>query len=185
MSARQHDIVDAAISVLGRHGSRRLTHRAVDAEAGLPTGSTSNYFRNRDALIAALVDRFAAREQAAWQAIAARASPATADELATALARFAVEATGPNRVVTVARYAIFVEAALRPDLQRQLAATADRIRDWGAQWLHAVGSTDPRRDAQIVLNQLDGLLLHQLAFPDPGFDPAGPLAATINGLIDK
>ena len=40
-------IADAAIALLGSAGARGLTHRAVDAQAGLPAGSTSFYCRSR------------------------------------------------------------------------------------------------------------------------------------------
>ncbi|MFC7482775.1 TetR/AcrR family transcriptional regulator [Luedemannella flava] len=58
MVNRRDDLLDAAITVLGEGGMRALTHRAVDAAAGLPAGSTSNYFRTRDALLGAVIDRF-------------------------------------------------------------------------------------------------------------------------------
>jgi len=41
------------------------------------------------------------------------------------------------------------------DLQSLLARTGEDIRIWGAQWLAAIGSADPRRDTQLVLEQLD------------------------------
>lgn len=47
---RRAALVDAAIEVLAREGARGLTFRAVDAEAGVPTGTASNYFANRDDL---------------------------------------------------------------------------------------------------------------------------------------
>ena len=58
---RRRDLADAGLSVLAREGARGLTHRAVDHEAGVPTGTASNYFRSRDALIAALVERIGQR----------------------------------------------------------------------------------------------------------------------------
>ncbi len=51
MGTRRDDLLDAAICVLGESGIRGLTHRAVDAAAGLPAGSASNLFRTRDALL--------------------------------------------------------------------------------------------------------------------------------------
>jgi AcrR family transcriptional regulator len=56
---RLTDLTDAAISVLAEQGMRGLTHRAVDARAALPLGTTSAYFRTRKALIGALVRRLA------------------------------------------------------------------------------------------------------------------------------
>jgi len=64
--SRQEELLDAAIAVLGGQGVRQLTHRAVDVAAGLPSGSTSNYFKTRDALLVGIVDRFVARERAGW-----------------------------------------------------------------------------------------------------------------------
>jgi DNA-binding transcriptional regulator YbjK len=181
--SRPEQILDAAIDILGTRGSRHLTHRAVDAAAALPTGSTSNYFRSRDALIGAIVDRLSARERAGWEAVADAVDPRTPAELTAALAAFVHAATGPHRAVTLARFAAFGEAALRPDLQPRLAATAAQIRTWGARWLRVIGSADPDRDAQLLLDQLDGLMLHQLAFADPAFDPGVPLGTLIRALV--
>ncbi|WP_197357180.1 TetR/AcrR family transcriptional regulator, partial [Streptomyces clavuligerus] len=49
--ARRAALVDAAIEVLARDGARGLTFRAVDIEAGVPQGTASNYFGNRDDLL--------------------------------------------------------------------------------------------------------------------------------------
>jgi DNA-binding transcriptional regulator YbjK len=72
--------------VLGRSGIPSLTHRAVDAAAGLPAGSTSNHFSTRDALLNAVVERFAARERANWEDLATTMYPVTSQELARAMA---------------------------------------------------------------------------------------------------
>src|SRR5215831_16726248 len=57
--SRRADIADAAIRTLARDGMRGLTHRAVDRAAGLPEGSASYYFRTRQALLQATVERLA------------------------------------------------------------------------------------------------------------------------------
>ncbi|WP_232075967.1 hypothetical protein [Phytohabitans suffuscus] len=54
-----------------------MTHRAVDAEAGVPQGTTSNHFRTRDALFEGVVERFAQRERAAFEDLAGAADPRT------------------------------------------------------------------------------------------------------------
>ena len=58
--ARRDAIADAAIHLVATQGLRGLTHRAVDAVAGLPPGSTSYYLRTRKALLTACVDRMLA-----------------------------------------------------------------------------------------------------------------------------
>jgi Tetracyclin repressor-like, C-terminal domain len=50
-------VADAAIAVLADHGGRGLTHRAVDQAAGLPSGTTSNYARTREALLTLALTR--------------------------------------------------------------------------------------------------------------------------------
>lgn len=185
MVSRREQILDAAISVLGQQGVRACTHRAVDVAAGLPAGSTSNYFRTRDALLDGVVERLATREMALWEQIAGSTSPSAPAELAAALAVFVRDGTGPHRALTLARLAVFVEAGVKPTMRRALAASAGRIREWGAQWLAAVGSADPGRDARILLDQLDGLILHELAVPDPGFDPVDRLTALVTALTRR
>jgi DNA-binding transcriptional regulator YbjK len=53
---RQQQLLSAAVHVVARGGLRGLTHRAVDAEAGLPEGSTSAYMRTRVALLTRLTE---------------------------------------------------------------------------------------------------------------------------------
>lgn len=48
---RRRALLDAAIDVLAEEGARGLTFRAVDVRAGVPTGTASNYFANRAALL--------------------------------------------------------------------------------------------------------------------------------------
>src|SRR5262245_35946901 len=127
MGTRREEILDAAITLLGEHGMHRLTHRNVDAAAAVPAGSTSNYFRTREALIGAVVERFGARERAAWDDLAAAAYPTTPAELARTLAGFAKAAVGPNRTVTLARFAILVEAAIHPELQELVRGPGHRV----------------------------------------------------------
>jgi DNA-binding transcriptional regulator YbjK len=183
MTSRRDDLLDAAILVLGERGIHALTHRAVDAAAGLPAGSASNYFRTRDALLDAVVERFAARERANWEDIAAQMCPATPQELARALTVFAQDSTGPQRTLTLARYAILVEASNHPSLRAQLTATGARVNAWFRNWLRIAGSADPERDAPIVMNHWTGLVLHQLANPDPAFDPSAQVAALVTAVV--
>jgi AcrR family transcriptional regulator len=183
MTSRRDDLLDAAISVLGESGIHGLTHRAVDTAAGLPAGSTSNHFRTRDALLNAVVERFAARERANWEDIAAAVCPTTPAELAQAAVAFAHDATGPHRNLTLARYAILVEAGIHPSLRAQLTATGGRVRAWFTNWLRIAGSADPERDAPVVMNHFTGLVLHQLANPDPAFDPSAEITALITSIV--
>ena len=72
MADRRTEILDAALRVLAEHGMRGLTHRAVDAAAGIAPGSTSYYFRSRSALVEGCVDRLLEIDQAAPEVVAVR-----------------------------------------------------------------------------------------------------------------
>jgi len=183
MATRREELLDSAITVLGERGIHALTHRAVDATAGLAAGSTSNHFRTRDALLNAVVERFATRERAAWEDLARRMYPTTPQELAQVLVVAAKEATGTLRTLTLARYAILVEAAIHPSLRARLSTTGAGVNAWFRQWLRVAGSTDPERDGPIIMNHYTGLVLHDLAIPDPAFDPTEQITALVTTVI--
>lgn len=180
--SRQELLLDAAIDVLGNQGVRALTHRAVDATAGMPAGSAANYFKTRDALVGAVVDRFVERDRGAWEMIAGFVRPSTATELAGALTAYVRRAVGPERAMTVARYSLFLEAALRPELQARLAGSAGEIRRWGAGSLRAIGSEDPDAECAAILDYLEGVILHQLAFPSPAGELEKAVERTVRTL---
>jgi AcrR family transcriptional regulator len=182
---RREQLLDTAIEVVGTRGIHGLTHRTLDAAADLPTGSASNHFRTRAALLDAVVERFAERERANWEELALRSTPRTPRELARTLADFAREATGPHRALTLARYAILVEAGIQPSLRPQLAATGARVNTWATTWFRIAGSPDPDRHAPVIMNHWTGIVLHQLAMPDPAFDPFPQIEALVTTLIPR
>jgi AcrR family transcriptional regulator len=183
MTTRREQLLDAAITVLGERGIHALSHRAVDAQAGLPAGSASNHFRTRDALLEAVMDRFITRERALWEELAMRMYPTTPHELAEVLVAAAKTATGPQRTLTLARYAILVEAGIRPAIRAQLLAGGARVNAWFMTWLRVAGSTDPERDAPIIMNHYTGVVLHDLAIPDPAFDPTDQITTLVTTVI--
>jgi DNA-binding transcriptional regulator YbjK len=182
---RRDQLLDAAIEVIGEQGIRALTHRAVDRAAGVPTGSTSNYFRTSDALLDAVVERFVVRERANFESIAMAVGPGDPDQLARAVTEFARDATGPHRTLTLARYAILVEAAIRPGLRPQLSESGARVNAWFISWMRRAGSQNPERDTPIVMNAYTGFVLHQLARPRPDFDPGDDFRTLIRSLIGE
>jgi AcrR family transcriptional regulator len=176
-------LLDAAIRVLGERGVRALTHRAVDAEASVSAGSTANYFSTREALFEAIVERVSAMERDHFDEVAARVCPMTPAELGRAIAGFARDATGVHRALTLSRYSILVEAGNNAKIRHQLAETGSRVNAWFANWLRLIGSRDPGYDVHVLGNYLTGLMLHQLAIPDPGFDPTDKITSLLESLV--
>jgi DNA-binding transcriptional regulator YbjK len=163
-------IADAALEVLGTGGIHALSHARVDATAGLPAGSTSNYCRTRASLMAAAVARLRELDAADFQSQLDLGYPTSPDELAGLLAAFVEGSTGPMRQRTVARYVIFVQGVVEPDLLAMLNADRQRVVDWLASALRNL--TMPDAVAPTLLAACEGLILHRLT----GFviDPPGP-----------
>jgi DNA-binding transcriptional regulator YbjK len=175
-------LLDAAIQILGERGVRAVTHRAVDAEAGVGAGSTANYFSTREALFAAIVERFAERERQNFEELATTVVPTTPAELGRALGTFVRHGTTRNRTLTLCRCALLVESANNPGLREHMAITGARVGAWFTAWLRLIGSTDPENHVHVVGNYITGMTLHQLAMPDPHFDPTDKIVSLLESL---
>lgn len=184
MTRRREQVLDAGIEVLGSEGARRLTYQAVDTAAGVPSGTTSNYFRNRAALIDGIVDHLQTLERRDWEDFAARAAPSDAGELADAVTQFLRYATGPERARTAARFALYLESMARPELRPTLTRGREAVVGWGADWLRRFGSPAPRRHCEILFDYMDGVAFHQIAFPAEDFDPGPGIHELLSGLLD-
>ncbi len=162
-------LTDAAIDVLAELGMRGLTHRAVDARAGLPLGTTSAYLRTRKALIEAVVRRLADLDRAD---LAATRLPADAGDPALALDDVDAAAAGiaavldrwlsTGRTRALARYACLLEATHHPEL-RTILAHGDASRLQATAMLAAAGVPEPHRAGGHLVACIDGLLFDRLA----------------------
>lgn len=158
----------AAVEEVGDHGIRALTHARVDARAGLPKGSTSNWFRTRAALLAGVVEHLAQEERA----IAPTREVATPDDLVELLCTMIEVASGPQAARTRVRLALSLEAAHHPDLLVPLQAQRVGFVDWAADLLAQVGAGHPQQAARTLLACGNGLLFHRLTVePDAEIRP--------------
>ncbi|TDO62663.1 TetR family transcriptional regulator [Kribbella sp. VKM Ac-2571] len=152
---RQDAIADAAIHLVATRGLRGLTHRAVDAEAGLPPGSTSYYLRTRNALLTACVSRMLTRDVAGMP-------PPGADpvELMVAMT-VGLAQSRPDDLV--ARYELSLEASRQPELRTAIVEGGRQLRAMLARLLAGLGVPDPEAAAWPVAAMLDGLLYDRIA----------------------
>lgn len=114
---RRLALTDAAIAVLGKGGAHGLTHRAVDEEAALPKGTTSNYFPSRDALLEATLARVIEAHRA-WmvQLQEAAPSPLTRTETIDLMVTVISDAATRYRSRYVAVFELALESMRRPAL---------------------------------------------------------------------
>ncbi|MBW2458975.1 MAG: TetR family transcriptional regulator [Deltaproteobacteria bacterium] len=68
---KRWQILDATLGVVGDGGVDAVRHRRVAAEAGLPLGSITYYFRSRDELIRAAFEHFLEQNTAFMNALSA------------------------------------------------------------------------------------------------------------------
>jgi DNA-binding transcriptional regulator YbjK len=175
MTPRDQRILDAAIEVLGARGARHLTHRAVDVAADLPLGSTSNRFRTREALLVGVLQRMLQREGEKWWTVVVDLRSMTVDAFARAAGRLLEELAGTDRTLSL--------AARAPALGDEVRRAQGDIISWLTPTLLELGSVDPERHARHLMALMDGLVGHQLANPQPDFDPGAALAALLRGLV--
>jgi DNA-binding transcriptional regulator YbjK len=181
---RRARIADAALRVLAESGSRGLTHRAVDKEAGLPAGSTSNYFSTRATLLEAAARRHADLDTPPPAAIGAVSTPAVGLSCAqaralilTALFRV-LEPEG--RPMLVARYELVLEAARRPALQAAMDESRARFVGLAELTLRASGCGTPEAHARELIAMMDGITVDQVHATPYALDRPG-----IESLIDR
>lgn len=164
VSERVRQVSETALAVLAADGLKGLTHRAVDAAAGLPPGSTANVHPTRAALIAGAVE---ALERADLAIINDLGRPTSTEQVAQVLAGlFQASLRPPMTAWSRARLILLLE---HPE---QVLVVQARFLDALTGLLAELGLDEPQRAARGCLDLFDGALLHQLTKPD--LDRVGP-----------
>lgn len=183
---RRTALVDAAIEVLARDGARGLTFRAVDGAAGVPAGTASNYFANRNALLAQAAERIHVRLRPDDATVAemVRSRPAPSpdvleSELTAMYHRLAVQQTD-----YLALLELRLEAIRRPELRESLTATmrANLEQNVAAHRESGLPGTDV--DVVLMYLALSWLIIENLTLPGvlDGYD-ADRLIAALTDLV--
>ncbi|WP_295658217.1 TetR/AcrR family transcriptional regulator [uncultured Nocardioides sp.] len=175
--------LEAAVELLGSEGVRALSHARVDARAGLPPGSTSNWFRTRRALLGGLVDWIADRERSDFDP-AAMPAISRVEDLVDGLCAMADLQTGPFASRTRARYALFLELADDPELGEPLRRQRREFEQWTERLVTAVGIVDATPATRALMALADGLLLHRLTV-DPALELRPVIERAVRALAQR
>lgn len=162
---RKTTIADAALELLATSGARGLTHRAVDALAGLPAGSTSSCCRSRLDLVALALNRHGLRNLEDLKADAERlsASPASLDSFIDALADRVQDWMSPaKRGRVVAQIEIFLIASREPSLQKVVEGLHQHFVDAATEALKRLGIGQSDIVAMGLIATVDGILMGQV-----------------------
>ena len=165
-SGRRLQLVEAAVSVVARAGLRGLTHRAVDAEAGLPEGTCSGYLRTRNALLTALMQHVGATLATDVDALSARLARRPGDDAYAAEQTVALFASWLDRPeLMVVRSELTLEAMRHPVLLEAFLPWRDRLLAVVEAVVAGYGHDEPRVRAETVLASLEGVLTLALLRP--------------------
>lgn len=159
---RRRVLADAGLRVLAVGGARGLTHRAVDTEAGVPTGTASNYFRSRDALLGALGERIMERFAPDQTVLAELAAREASRDLFVDYLRYIVERTTREPDLTRALIELRLEAARRPGLAAILGETLRRGYRDDVAFHTTTGLAGGPFEIALLHYAIDGLLLDLL-----------------------
>jgi hypothetical protein len=114
-----------------------------------------------------------------------RDPPRTVEGAVATLTELVDNAADPGNVQARARFALFLEAASRPELAQLLPQGRAAVLEWGTQWLSSLGVADPARVYQQLTAYLDGMILHRLTFTTETQDPAPGIRALLRTAQDE
>jgi DNA-binding transcriptional regulator YbjK len=157
---RRAELADAAIEVVVRDGLHGLSHRAVDEAAGVPRGTTSNYFRSRDALLEGAQRRLMDLHFNLMKEHRARADglvDSVSGMLEQALTQY------PGRYLAMLELAL--ESTRDPATKQAFVGLAGEAMDLTYQ-AHGAGDAVPAKDVQLLSVFYNGLMFTWLVMPE-------------------
>ena len=180
---RRDHLADAAIEVLGKEGARGLTHRAVDAQADEPPGTTSRYFRTREALMTAIVERVRAQHFADLRR--APRGAVDAGEVAEHLTAMVHAAITTHRLRHLAIAELFLEATRYPALRADMAATRGAQIQLMREIHQAAGLNLTGSDAALLVGAITGIVHIALTTPAAiGVDTPDDVRPVVRRAVD-
>lgn len=162
---RIEQILDAAVQVFGSVGPSALTHRAVAAAAGVPLGSMTYYFDDREDLIRRTMQRAIDVERMRLTALVPDGDgEQTVQSCVVLLTRMFLEKPVSDPLYDVALFEMFLEATRNPSVRTMTTAWSEMIAGLIDRVLPPTGPGLPRDQVvQIVAALIDGLMLEEMS----------------------
>jgi DNA-binding transcriptional regulator YbjK len=176
---RRQVLTDAAIEILGTSGIHELSHRAVDERTGVPAGTTSNYFRNRDDLLEAVTRRVIELHLADMTAAGSPAgtgAPIGPEQLAEMIGASLYDAATRRRVRFLAIYELSLEATRRPALMEAMSDIARATLDFTIAYHRALGLKTSPEQVHALMTLFGGALFTLVTGPPEAVTPEAALA---------
>jgi len=181
-------ILAATMAIIGEQGLQAVTHRAVARRAEVSLGAISHHFATREDLLHSTLRHAAAAEVGRLERLALSLQSQAFDtrEWISAMAAALGGDLKRNPTRHLAQFELLLACARDPELRELSRAWREahlRVSEVG---LRAAGSKAPDVHAQLLTAAVTGLLLKQLAYPEPRFaervlEPL--LAELVTGLV--
>ncbi len=166
---RRRALADAAIAILAGQGSHHLTHRTVDRRAGVPAGTTANYFPQRDDLLDAAARRIVELSVTDMTTATAptQTDPPSRPDLAGLLGDSLFAAATVLRERYLAIYELLLEATRRPRLAETLATLSESTVESTLALHRELGLGTTRAQVEAMVTLYGGALYALVTGPAP------------------
>ncbi|MFC6079809.1 TetR/AcrR family transcriptional regulator [Sphaerisporangium aureirubrum] len=167
---RRRALADAAIDLLASSGVHGVTHRAVERLSGLPTGTASNYFRSREALLVAAAERVVELHFADMDRAAGQHEAGDDVRLVDLLTESLLGAATTSRDRYLAIFELQMEAVRRPVLASALAGLQGTATRFTAGHHDELGLAIPREKIPALIALYGGALFTLVTAPPERVD---------------
>ncbi|MEV5907482.1 TetR family transcriptional regulator [Streptomyces chartreusis] len=181
---RRAALVDAGVEVLARQGARGLTFRAVDAEAGVPVGTASNYFTGRDDLLRQIDTRLHVRLAPDPDVIAGLLTRPKDRSLVTAFMHDLMARATRDRTGYLALLEMRLEASRHPELRSSFTKSVRGDLDEAIEFHRGAGLPGGDEVVTVLYLAMLGLLLEHLTLPDV-LQGVLPGVGVPDGLVER
>ncbi|WP_282701902.1 TetR/AcrR family transcriptional regulator [Streptomyces sp. CC219B] len=181
---RRAALVDAGVAVLAREGARGLTFRAVDAAAGVPVGTASNYFTGRDDLLRQIDARLHERLAPDPEVLAGLMRRPKDRSLVTAFMHDLMARATRDRDAYLGLLEMRLEATRRPELRASYTKSVRADLEEGMEFHRDMGLPGGDGTVAVLYLAMLGLILEHLTLPDV-LEGVLPGVAVPGGLIER
>jgi AcrR family transcriptional regulator len=179
---RQHQILEAAAACFVRRGFHQSTMQEICREAGLSPGSVYRYYRGKEQIIAAMVERDCAENLELIETVRTHADTT---EAFAAMANTALQKLSDQAVCTL-HIEVTAEALRNPRMAEivarsdaaNLEALAEIIRHAQARGVIDT-QLDARQSAELLIALIEGLALRKGLNPQLDTRAQAPLITTL------
>ncbi len=180
---RRRAILDATLRVVAAGGIDAVTHRRVAAEAGVPLGSTTYYFRSRDEMLLEAFRQYIADIKSMMTSLAEEFPQSGLESFLDLLVAF-TQREFQDSALVLAEYELNLFAARNPELAKEIRAWQRAMVSLVAERLEELGAERPIDAGRTLVAALRGFELDRLTHIEQSFEEfRRRLEALLRGLL--